>query len=94
MNLRKFTSLLVFGAIAALLMVGGFSLLRDYREYRQFKRAENAASRRLAEIERHLAEQTRIGERLQKDREFVELMIRRRLNYAKPEEQVFRFEEK
>ena len=46
----------------------------------------------LAEAQLKLREQEKILDRLRTDPAYVELVIRRQLGYAKPEEMIFRFE--
>jgi cell division protein FtsB len=68
-------------------------LLQARAEYDLLKRQEAASRRRLAELEVKLREQERIIDRLRHDPVYVEKVIRRRLNYAKPDEFLFRFED-
>ncbi len=63
------------------------------QEYDRLRTIEAQTQQRLAEAEAKLAEQERVLARLRSDPEYVELVIRRRLGYAKPEEVVFRFED-
>lgn len=90
---RLFSYFLTLLFLAGVLWIG-VEFSQNYREYRQFKKKEMATQARLDEISRQFAEQQRISERLVQDRAYVELMIRRRLNFAKPEEKIFRFEER
>lgn len=77
------------GVIAGLAVV----LVRTQAEYRRMVGIEAQTRQRLAEIELRLAEQEVVLERLRTDPAYVEMVIRRRLGYAKPEEYVFRFED-
>lgn len=61
-------------------------------EYDRLLTIERAGKQRLAEAEQRLKEQEKILQRLRSDPAFVEMVIRRRLGYAKPEEYIFRFE--
>ncbi|MFA6962058.1 MAG: septum formation initiator family protein [Opitutaceae bacterium] len=63
------------------------------REYNQLRQVELSTQRHLAEAEEHLREQERILHRLRTDPAFVEMKIRQRLGYARPEEFIFRFEQ-
>ncbi|HRJ48846.1 MAG TPA: septum formation initiator family protein, partial [Opitutaceae bacterium] len=51
------------------------------------------ARQRLAEAQQRLKEHEIILERLRTDPAYVEMVIRRRLGYVKPDEVVFRFED-
>lgn len=63
------------------------------QEYNQLRQVELATQRRLAESEERLKEQERVLHRLRTDPAFVEMKIRQRLGYARPEEFIFRFEQ-
>lgn len=66
--------------------------LQTRAEYLQLKEAERVATERLAIAETRLREQEEILRRLRSDPAYVEMVIRRRLGYAKPDEFIFRFE--
>jgi cell division protein FtsB len=82
-------SLLLFLCIA---VGAGVFFLQTRREYNQLLRTEAESKRHLAESQLKLHEQERILDRLRNDPAFVEMAIRRRLGYAKPNEMIFRFE--
>ncbi len=63
------------------------------QEYNQLRQVELATQRRLAEAEERLREQQHVLQRLRTDPAYVEMKIRQRLGYARPEEFIFRFEE-
>ena len=63
------------------------------REYNQLRQVELATQRRLAEAEQRLRDQEQVLQRLRTDPAYVEMKIRQRLGYARPEEFIFRFEE-
>lgn len=86
---------LVLCAIVSIGVIAGLAvvLVRTQAEYRRMTGIEAQTRQRLAEIELRLAEQEVILERLRTDPAYVEMVIRRRLGYAKPEEYVFRFED-
>jgi len=63
------------------------------QEYNQLRQVEVAAQRRLAEAEQRLREQEHVLQRLRTDPAYVEMKIRQRLGYARPEEFIFRFDE-
>jgi cell division protein FtsB len=91
-NLRRviiFFYLLLFLTVAA---GAGVFFLQTRREYKQLLLAEAESRRQLTEAQQKLHEQERILERLRNDPAYVEMVIRRRLGYAKPNEMIFRFE--
>ena len=63
------------------------------QEFRQLQAGEEQAQRRLTEVKARLHEQEQILQRLRTDPAYVEMIIRRRLGYAKPDEVIFRFED-
>jgi cell division protein FtsB len=63
------------------------------QEYRQLRQVELATTRRLAEVEQRLRDQEHVLQRLRTDPAYVEMKIRQRLGYARPEEFIFRFDE-
>ena len=63
------------------------------QEYNQLKSIEAATQRRLNEAQERLHDQERTLQRLRNDPAYVEMIIRRRLGYAKPDEFIFRFEQ-
>lgn len=63
------------------------------QEYNQLRQIELATQRRLAEAEQRLSDQEHVLERLRTDPAYVEMKIRQRLGYARPEEFIFRFDE-
>ncbi|MCU0792402.1 MAG: septum formation initiator family protein [Opitutaceae bacterium] len=82
-------AIISIGVIAGLAVV----LSRTRAEFERVQQTERHVRQRLAEVERRLAEQEVVLERLRTDPAYVETVIRRRLGYAKPDEFVFRFEE-
>jgi len=81
--------LLLFLSLAA---GAGVFFLQTRREYNQLILAEAESRRQLVAAQEKLHEQERILDRLRNDPSFVEMSIRRRLGYAKPDEMIFRFE--
>jgi cell division protein FtsB len=81
--------LLLFLSLAA---GAGVFFLQTRREYNQLILAEAESRRQLMAAQEKLHEQERILDRLRNDPSFVEMSIRRRLGYAKPDEMIFRFE--
>lgn len=62
------------------------------QEYNQLKLAEAATLRRLNEAEQRVREQEATLQKLRTDPDYVAMIIRKRLGYAKPDEFIFRFE--
>jgi cell division protein FtsB len=87
--------ILILLAVLSLGVLGGLAvvLTRTRAEYARMLQIEAQTRQRLAEIEVRLAEQEVVLERLRTDPAYVEMVIRRRLGYAKPEEFVFRFKD-
>ncbi len=74
--------------------VGSAGFLWQTRaEYLRMREVEAQSRARLALAEERLREQRRTLERMRNDPAFVEMVIRRRLGYAKPDEFIFRFEQ-
>lgn len=80
--------LLVFLSAAA---ASGVFFWQTRREYDQLLESEKASKQHLAEMQTKLNEQEKILQRLRTDPDYVEMVIRRRLGYAKPDEYIFRF---
>lgn len=92
MTLRQLTIffyLLIFLSLAA---GSGVFFWQTRREYDRLLQIETQTKQRLAESEQKLKEQEKVLERLRNDPSYVEMVIRRRLGYAKPDEYIFRFE--
>lgn len=70
----------------------GVFFVQTREEYRQLKEQEAVSQRRLAAAQAKLQQQQVILERLRTDPAYVEMIIRQKLGYAKPDEFVFRFE--
>ena len=92
-NLRRVIVGFYFLLFLGVGLTSGVIFLQARAEYDQLKQQEAASRRRLAEAEARLREQEKIIERLRTDPVYVEKVIRRRLNYAKPDEFIFRFED-
>ena len=81
--------LLLFLSLAA---GSGFFFWQTRQEYSRLLQVEAQSKLRLAEAQERLREQEQVLNRLRTDPAYVEMVIRRRLGYAKPDETVFRFE--
>ncbi len=93
MNIRR-----LIIAIYLLLFVGmgiwsALFFWQTRQEYAKLKQAETIERQRLVELKEKLREQEKVLERLRNDPAYVELVIRRRLHYAKPDELIFRFDQ-
>ena len=88
-RLLNFVSLFI---LLFLVIMGGTFALGRYEKLQAIRNAEARAVARLAEMN----EQTKLKRdslaRLNHDPEYVERVIRQKLNYAKAEETVFKFE--
>lgn len=85
-----FFYVVLFAGVAA----GAAAFLWQTRaEYLRLREVEEMSRRRLALAEERLREQRRTLERMRDDPGYVEMVIRRRLGYAKPDEFIFRFEQ-
>jgi len=91
--MRRFVITLYLVLFIGVSVVAGYFLWQAHEEYTRLKEMEAKSRVRLAEAEQRLKEQERILERLRTDPEYVEVVIRRRLGYVKPDEVVFRFED-
>jgi len=92
MHLRR---LIVTFYLLLFLSVGAGSAVffwQTRQEYNQLRLAEAATRRRLHDAEQRLQEQEATLHKLRTDPDYVAMIIRKRLGYAKPDEFVFRFE--
>jgi len=91
-NLRRLIIsfyLLLFLTIAA---GSGFFFWQTRQEYSRLLVVEAQSKARLAEAQERLHEQEQMLNRLRNDPAYVEMIIRRRLGYVKPDEMIFMFE--
>ncbi len=93
MNLRRLIISLYLVLFLGAGATSGYFLWQAREEYTRLRRLEADTRRRLAEAEARLKDQERVLDRLRNDPAYVEKVIRRRLNYAKPDEYIFRFED-
>ena len=86
--------LMIGMAVVFVVMAAGSTtvFLQTKAEYDQRKQTEHLVTERLRIAEERLKAQEEMLQRLQNDPAYVELVIRRRLGLAKPNELVFRFE--
>ena len=92
-NLRRLIVVLYLLLFLSIAAGSGVFFWRTRQEYNHLQQAERMAKIRLAEAQEKLKEQEKVLERLRNDPAYVEMEIRRRLGYAKPDERVFRFTE-
>lgn len=92
MTLRRL--IIVFYLLLFLSLAAGSGVFfwQTRKEYDRLVSIEWKSKQRLAEAEQKLKEQEKVLERLRNDPNYVEMVIRRRLGYAKPEEYIFRFD--
>jgi cell division protein FtsB len=88
---RLFIQLYSLSLLGLTVWAGAF-FLEMRAEYNLLKQSEANIRRQLADERARLAEQNRILERLKTDPAYVARMLRK-LNYARPDEMVFRFED-
>jgi len=93
MDARRVIVWLYAGLFVAVGIVAGALFFRTYQEYAQLQRLEAEGRQRLARLEQRLQDQQRELDRMRSDPAYVEKIIRRQLRYARPSEQIFRFEE-
>jgi len=92
-DMRRFVILLYLVLFLGVGGASGFFLWQAHQEYTRLKELEARTRQRLAEAQQRLKEHEIILERLRTDPAYVEMVIRRRLGYVKPDEVVFRFED-
>ncbi|GAB5560444.1 MAG: hypothetical protein SynsKO_20910 [Synoicihabitans sp.] len=86
--------LLVYLVVFLVLAVGSLTFCwQTWQEYERLREVARVTAERLLVAEQRLSDQREQLRRLHEDPAYVELVIRRRLGYAKPDEMVFRFED-
>lgn len=91
MTPRQLIITLYVVVLTALSVAAGAAILDARAEYRQLKQIELMNRQRLATAEALLKEKEIILQRLKSDPEYVERAIRERLDYARPDDVIFRF---
>ena len=85
--------LTVYLVVFAVLAVGSITFgWQTWQEYQRLREVSRVTSERLVVAQQRLADQQEQLRRLREDPAYVELVIRRRLGFAKPDELVFRFD--
>ena len=83
----------IFVALFIAVAAGSATFFMQTRsEYLRMREIEQQARERLEITRQRLAEQELTLERLRNDPAYVEMVIRRRLGYARPDELIYRFE--
>lgn len=77
--------------LAVLGVLAGGLFFDAHAEHRQLKQTEATLAKNLADAEERLREQKVILERLRTDPTYVEKVIRQKLDYARPDQVIFRF---
>lgn len=79
-------------AFVALGVFAAIYLYRDYQHLDHLKSEEQVLDNRLNSLEKAATDQQKKLDWLEGDSEYVEKVIREKLNYVKEDEDVFRFE--
>lgn len=79
-------------ALVAVASVGGVSLFQNYQKLQAKRGFHEAAQDRLGKLESDIRIKSEALSKLDSEPEYVERVIRQKLNYAKKNEVVFRFE--
>jgi cell division protein FtsB len=79
--------------IAGLGVTGGYLFVDARAEYTRLKQVQALNQHRLSDAQERLKNQERVLDRLRNDPAFVEKVIRKKLLYSKPNEDIFRFED-
>lgn len=94
MNIRKLILGVFCALFAAVTLWAVTFFVQMQREITALRTQESINQRRLAEAEARLQAQEKYLEQLRHDPVLVERLIREKLGYSKPQEFVFRFEDK
>jgi cell division protein FtsB len=78
---------------AGLGVAGGYLFLDARHEYSRLVQVETLNRQRLTEAQEKLKDQERVLDRLRNDPAYVDQVIRKNLLLAKPDEEIFRFED-
>jgi cell division protein FtsB len=96
MNYERLMSSVYKLLLAGVVVFAGYCLWQLWglhQEHARLLQVETDMRTRLADEQKKLRDNQRTLERLRTDPEFVDMVIRRRLGYAKPGELIFRFEQ-
>jgi cell division protein FtsB len=83
--------LMLLGMLCVLLVFFGGLVLKTHREYQNFKERENRIEAKLLQTRKEFDQKEAYLARLLDDPEFLERVVRERLEFARPDELLFRF---
>jgi cell division protein DivIC len=78
---------------AGLGVAGGYLFLDARHEYSRLVQVETLNRERLTEAQEKLRSQEKVLDRLRNDPAYVDQVIRKKLGFAKPDEDIYRFED-
>ena len=93
MKFRQLILSLYVLLFAGLGVAGGYLFLEARHEYSQLVEVETLNRQRLSEAQERLNSQKKVLDRLRNDPAFVDQVIRKKLGFAKPDEEIYRFED-
>lgn len=93
MNSRRVILSLYLILFAGIGVYGSYLFIDARAEYSRLEQVEAANKSRLAEAQERLASQQKVLDRLRNDPAYVDMVIRKKLGYSKPDEDIFRFED-
>jgi cell division protein DivIC len=92
-NLRHLILSLYLLLFAGLGIAGGYLFLDARHEYSRLMQVEDMNHQKLAEAQERLKSQEKVLDRLRNDPAYVDQVIRKKLGYSKPDEDIYRFED-
>jgi cell division protein FtsB len=78
---------------AGLGIAGGYLFLDARHEYSRLVQVEDMNRQKLSEAQERLKSQEKVLDRLRNDPAYVDQVIRKKLGYSKPDEDIYRFED-
>lgn len=93
MNLRHLILSLYLLLFAGLGIAGGYLFLDARHEYSRLVQVEDMNRQKLSEAQERLKSQEKVLDRLRNDPAYVDQVIRKKLGYSKPDEDIYRFED-
>jgi cell division protein DivIC len=92
-NFRHLILSLYLLLFAGLSVAGGYLFLDARHEYTRLMQVEDLNRQRLSDAQERLRSQERVLDRLRNDPAYVDQVIRKKLGFAKPDEDIYRFED-
>jgi cell division protein FtsB len=92
-NSRPLILCLYLLLFAGLGVAGGYLFLDARHEYSRLMQVEALNRQRLAEAQERLKSQEKVLDRLRNDPAYVDQVIRKKLGFSKPDEDIYRFED-